>query len=139
MFLVPLGQVEKIVLLGPQHPRQCLPHHPRRVLVDARGRYDAVELVGLMSTALQHLLETAVERIANRVGRGLGQAKANHCGLSRPHLELIVRGGLGSLQPRIYGFLFACDDEIVDPVLDIRSRVRRAEDPLIIGLVLREE
>ena len=102
-------------------------------------RYGTVELVGLLPTALQHLRETVAEGIANQVGHGLGQAKANCRGLSRPHLELVVRGGLGPLQPRIYGFLPARDDEIVDPVLYIRPRVGRAEDSLIIGLVLGEE
>ena len=102
-------------------------------------RYCAVEFVSLLLTALQHLREMVAEGIANRVGHGLGQAKANCRGLSRAHLELIVRGGLRPLQPRIYGFRPARDDEIVDPVLHIRACVGRAEDSLIIGLVLGEE
>ena len=101
VFLVPLGEVEEVVLLGPQHSRQRLPHHPGRVLADTRWCYCAVELVGLSQTALQHLRETAAERIANRVGGGPGQAKANYCGLSRPHIEWVDRCGLGPLQPRI--------------------------------------
>src|SRR5208283_5909029 len=92
---------EEIVLLGPQHSRQSLPHDPGRVLLDASWGHRAVELVGLSPTALQHLQETAAEGIANRVGDGLGQPKANRGGLARPHVELVVRSGLGSLQPRM--------------------------------------
>ena len=46
---------------------------------------------------------------------------------------------LGPVLLRVHGAVLAVDDEVVDAVLDIRGAVRDAEDPLRVGLVLREE
>ena len=54
-------------------------------------------------------------------GAVIGQAKPDDGGLSRPDVELVVRGGLGPRPLRIDGFLPARHDKIVDPVLHIRA------------------
>ena len=47
VFLEPFVGVVKEVLLAPQHPGQCLPHHTRLIFADAGRGYRLIERVGL--------------------------------------------------------------------------------------------
>src|SRR5258708_11356802 len=51
----------------------------------------------------------------------------------------MVRGSFRAGLLRIDRVLFTGDDEVVYPVLDVGSRIRRAEEALVVGLVLGEE
>src|SRR6185312_10640786 len=53
--------------------------------------------------------------------------------------EAVVRRGLGAGAVRVDRIAAAVDQIVVDPVLDPGSAVRRTEQPLVVGLVLREE
>ena len=139
MLLEPLGQVEEVGPLAPQHTRQRLPHDVGRVLVDAGWLYGAVELVGVLLSGGHDLGEAAAEGIADGVGRGLGQPQADNGGLAPPNVDLVMRSGLGPLLPQVDGFLPPRGDEIVDPVLHVGSGVRGAEQPLVVGLVFSEQ
>ena len=59
--------------------------------------------------------------------------------LSRLDRECIVRRCLGSCPLGIYGLLLAGHDVLVDPVLDVRSAILDAEQPLQIGFVFGKE
>ena len=48
-------------------------------------------------------------------------------------------GDLGARAGRVDRVGVAADDEVVDRVLDVRRRVRGAEQPLVVGLVLAEQ
>ena len=50
-----------------------------------------------------------------------------------------MSGRLGPGFPGIDRLLLAVDDVVVDPVLDVRGRVRAVAEALGIGLVLGEE
>ena len=119
MFVEPFVHVEEVALLAPEHPRQRLPHDIGRIFADAGWRDRVVERVGL-ALALGHgLCKGAAKRIADGAGRGIGQPKPDDGGLSRPDIQLVVRGCLGPRLLRIDGVLLARHNEIVDAVLHI--------------------
>ena len=64
MFLEPYVGVVKEVLLAPQHPGQCLPHHAGRILADAGRRNRLIERVGLAPSLLYDLIELPAEGVA---------------------------------------------------------------------------
>ena len=102
-----------------------------------------VELVGL-PPAIGH---DRVERRAE--GTGVAGARRRRCGIGQPqadHLrrpgadrERIVRRGLRPRLPGIHRLPLAVHDVVVDPVLDVRGRVRPVAEALGVGLVLGEE
>lgn len=55
---------------------------------------------------------------------------------SRGHIDPVVGSGLGPRPVRVDGVLPARHDIVVEPVLDIGRRVGRAEEPLVVGIVL---
>ena len=138
MLLQPFPDIEEIVLLGPQHPGQGLPHHVRRVGADPGRRQAAVERIGFAPARREDIGE-AVEGIAGRFRRCIGQAQADDGSLPGAHRHLVVRGRLGPDLLRIDRVLLARRDEVVDAVLDVGGRVGRAEEALIVRLVLGEE
>ena len=73
---LPLAQphvdVEVVALLGPEHPRQRLPHHGLGVLFHRRWRDGVVELVSLGATH-RDVLVGAGERCSQLLGSGTGQ------------------------------------------------------------------
>ncbi len=138
MFLEPFRDIEEIVLLAPQHPGQGLPHHVRGVSADTGGRQMAVERVGLALALCQDSGE-AVERIAEQIRRRIGQSQADDGGLPGAHRHLVVRGRLGPDLLRIDRVLPPRRDEVVDAVLGVGGRIRRAEEAPIVRLVLGEE
>ena len=145
-LLQPLVDVVVVELLGPEHPRQGLPHHVGRVGVQ-RGRDDGgVELVRLGPPRPEDLVEAAAERpraVAVALGRGrrgdVGEAQPDRPALAGADRQAVMGGRLGPGLLRVQPALLAVHDEVVDAVLDVRGPVRDAEDPLRVRLVLREE
>ena len=144
-LLQPPVHVVVVELLGPEHARQRLPHHVRRVGVEG-GRGDGrIEFVGLLPASPQHLLVVAPEGSVGAVrpqdvGRtDLGEAQANDAMSARLDGEAIVGRGFRARPPGIHGLRPAQDHAVVDAVLDVRGPVGDAEDALRVGLVLREQ
>src|SRR5208282_2282944 len=63
----------------------------------------------------------------------------NRGGLSRVHIYLIVRRGFSSGLPGVDRAVMSMDNVVVDPVFDVRTGVERAEEPLVVGLILGEQ
>ena len=92
MFLEPFVDVEEEVLLAPQHSGQCLPHHIGRIFADSGRRYRPIERVGLNSPLLHYLIEV----VRKDPCRHIVQPQADHDARAGPHIDAVVRGGLGS-------------------------------------------
>ena len=58
-----VGIVEE-VLLTPQHPGQCLPHHIGGVFADLGRRYRLIKRIGVTSTLIDDLIELRAEWVA---------------------------------------------------------------------------
>ena len=81
----------------------------------------------------------ALERIAHGGRRLVAQPQPDGGRLPGAHGELIVRGSFCSRVLRVDGILLSVHHVVVDPVFDVRAGVGRAEDPLVVRLVLREQ
>src|SRR3984893_19183097 len=57
VFLEPFVGVVKEVLLAPQHPGQCLPHHIGCILTDTGRGKRAIEFVGIAPSLLYNLIK----------------------------------------------------------------------------------
>ena len=91
MLLEPFIGIVKEVLLAPQHPGQCLPHHTGRVFVSA-GRGDRlIERIGVASALVDNLGELPAERVAES---GVGQPQPDDRGFAGTNVERIVRCAL---------------------------------------------
>ena len=77
-------------------------------------------------------------RRAAGAARG-GEPDADLSALTGRHLEHVVSRDLGAGPLGIDGILGAADDEVVDPVLDVRGGIRRPEQSLAVRLVLAEQ
>jgi hypothetical protein len=64
VLLEPLVDIEKEVLLAPQHSRERLPHYNGRILADSGGCDRPIKGVGLAPALLDDLIELAAERVA---------------------------------------------------------------------------
>ncbi len=132
----PHVEVEGVVLLGPQHPRQSLPHDHRPVRVQRRRRDRCVELVGLRLAQRQHVVEVRERVEAARLRRG--EAHVEHDLSPAGHERLPVGGDLGATH-RAHRVGVTVHDRPVDPVLDVRRRVGLSPQPFGVRLVLAEE
>ena len=98
VFLEPFVGVVKEVLLAPQHPGQCLPHHLGLILADTGGSHRLIERVGLASTLIDDLIELSAEGIARRSERLFGTPNAT------PYVKdginnCVVGGRQGAVNP----------------------------------------
>jgi hypothetical protein len=127
-----------VVLLAPEHPGECLAHHQRLVGVQPLRDDGCVERVGLLAAGAQDAVERPAELPAcpPAVRR---QPHANRTALAGRKLEHMVRRRLRPDVLRVDRRLVALDDEVVDPVLDVRRRVGRPEQALVVRLVLAEQ
>jgi hypothetical protein len=87
-----LSGIEKEVLLAPQHPGQCLPHHIGLVCTGASGGYRLIERVGLLPALFYDLIELAAE-VVNR--HSVAEPQGDHGGRACADIDLVVCGGLG--------------------------------------------
>ncbi len=136
VLLQPAVEVEVVVLLRPEHPRERLAVDPPLVLAERAGRDPLVELVGVEEPLPERLLERA-RRTPRR--RALGQAELDDLAAARRHLEDVARRGLRPRLPGVHRVALAGDHVPVERVLDVRRRVRLAPEPLRVRLVLREQ
>ena len=72
-------------------------------------------------------------------GGYITEAQADGGGFSCTHIQLILRGRFGSGFLRIDSVFIALHHVVVDSVFYVRRDVRTAKDPLIVGLVFREQ
>ena len=136
VLLQPPVEVEVVVLLRPEHPREGLSVHPALVLAERSGRDPLVELVGVEEPLPERLLERCPELLA----RGPpGQAELDERDAARRHLEDVKHRGLRPGLPGVHGVTLPGDHVSVEGVLHVRSRVRLAPEPLGVRLVLREQ
>ena len=103
-----------------------------------------VELVGLLLPGFEHVVEASPNGLALAVAlgqrrRATSQAQPDHLAFAGLHRQPVVGRGLGARLLRVHRVRLAVDDEVVDPVLDVRAAVGHAEDPLRVRLVLGEQ
>ena len=116
VFLKPFVGIEEEMLLAPQHARQCLPHHIRRIVTDPGRRDRPVKFVGLAATLVEALLEFRTKWLTRN---GIGQPQPDRGGLPAVNRDPIMRRGLRACLVRIDGLLPTRHDVVVDSVLDI--------------------
>ena len=144
----PAGHVVVVQLLAPQHPGECLPHHPGLVGAGRRWRQLGIELVGL-GLPLRHYGRELGPRAAGCAGisRSLPQRADRLGGRSRTRSCAVAPAASVSLYqkahlvPRPAGLTVGrtADDVIVDAVLRERRDRLGAEQPGDVGLVLAEQ
>ena len=132
----PHVDVEKVVLLRPEEPAERLAHDVGGVCARRWGREGLIELVSLVPTVVHGFVEGR-ER-ARRLRR-VGQAKPDLNRSAGSDLESIVGGRLGTLGRRVYCSAIPVHDKRVEGVFDVGTRVRLAEQPLGVGVVLGEQ
>src|SRR5262249_5148292 len=98
-----------------------------------------VVLVGLAASVGDDRVEASAERrLARRLRLGV-EAKPHDAGAAAGDVEDIARTGLGARLEGVHRGGQALDDVAVERVLHVRRGVRRAPEPLEVGLVLGEE
>jgi hypothetical protein len=128
-------QVEVIVLLAPEHPRQRLAVHPALVFAESAGRDPVVEFVRVSDAALEDLLE-ALEGILRRRGC---EPQADRLAAAAGHVEHIVGRGFGPRLGGIHRFGLSLDDVSVERILDVGRSARLAPETLRVALILGEQ
>jgi hypothetical protein len=137
VLLQPPVEVEVVVLLRPQHPREGLAVDAALVFAQRAGRDPFVELVGVGHALPQRLLESRAELPPR--GRPAGEAKLDDLAPARRHLQDVSRR---RLRPRLRGvdrLPLAGDHVPVERVLDVRRGAGLAPQLHGVALVLREE
>src|SRR6516164_5628683 len=99
---------------------------------DAQG----VELIRLASSQREQSLEAGIERWG---GHATGKAQANRHLAMSGDFQLVVRRRLGARVSGIYRIRAAVNHVFVKGILDVFTRVGRAEQALAVGLVLGEQ
>ena len=131
----PLIQIEVVVLLGPEHPRQRLAVHPPFIFVQRVRRNPLVEFVRVGDPAVKYPLETA-KGIVYPGGR---QTQADGRAAAAGHVEDIVGRSLGPDLGGVDRLAVARDEVRVERILDIRGRIGLAPETGRITLILGEE
>ena len=134
----PFLYIETEILLGPEHPGQCLAHHPGSIFADAVGNDRTVELIRFL-TARLHDLGKLGERFPHGSRGYVAQAKAD--GRRRPGIDpqFIIRSDLCAFMPRVDRILLSGDHVVIDAIFDIEGLIRSTEDALVIRLVFRKQ
>ena len=131
----PLIQIEVVVLLGPEHPRQRLAVHAPFIFVQRVRRNPLVEFVRVGDPAVKYPLETA-KGIVDPGGR---QTQADGRAAAAGHVEDIVGRRLGPDLGGVDRLAVARDEVRVERILDIRGRIGLAPETGRITLILGEE
>ncbi len=135
VLLQPLIQIEVVVLLAPEHPRQRLAVHPPFIFVQRLRRNPLVEFVRVGDPAFEYLLETA-KGIVYPGGR---QTQADGRAAAAGHVEDIVGRRLGPDLGGVDRLAAARDEVLVERILDVGRRIGLAPETLRIALILGEE
>ena len=133
----PALNVVVVPLLGPEHPRQRLPHDLRAVRGELAGDDLGVELVGLAPAGVEDRLKLGPERPGP--GRGVGQTQADLPRAVGGDHDTVPGGDLRPRPRRVDRAHGAMDDELVDPVLRVRTLGVDAPEAPGVGVVLGEE
>jgi hypothetical protein len=144
-------------LLRPQHAGERLALDASLVLAQDRRLQRRVELVGLAQPFGEDRVEVGETGRHRRLGRGRAVAPGRRAAvgrLGRPGThqaepdggrlagadrQAVVGGRLGADLLRIDRLRAALDHRVVDPILHVRRRIRAAEQPLHVRLVLDEQ
>ena len=132
--LEPVVNVVVVELLRPEQSREGLPLHEPFVLGELRPLQAVVELVSLALPSGERGVETGKRlRLRGRAEPHLHRERSS--GL---HDGVDVRRRLAATLA-IHAFPTRGHDGVMDAVFDVRCGARRAEQPLRVGVVLREE
>ncbi len=131
----PLLQVEVVILLAPEHPRQRLAVHPALVFAESFRRDPPVEFVRVSDPALEDPLE-ALEGIFRRGGC---EPQADRPAAAAGHVEDIVGRSLGPRLGGIHRFALSLDEVRVESILDVGRSAGLAPETLRIALILGEQ
>ena len=131
MLFQPLIEVVVIVLFGPQHPRQRLPHDHGIFGIELIRCDGLIKSIGLPLAILKNRFETLAQRIAlvGQIGPAQGawsniaEPQVEHLSASGSHLQRVVGRRLGPPLPRVDAFFLPLNEVVVDPVFRIGSRV----------------
>ena len=109
-------------------------------LAQCRGCERGIELVRLGPARLDDLVElTGVRSRRSGLVQTGHQPQADGGGPTRRDGDLIMGGRLRAFTRRIDRLLGASDHEVVDAVLHVPRSIGRAEDTLLVGLVVRHQ
>ena len=131
----PAVHVEVVELLGPEETGHGLAIDRSLLPGELARHHRVVELVGLGDSP-----EKRGVVVRERVGQLLvGQAEAEDGFLSMRELQAVPACGLRPLEEGVRRGRVAPADALVEGILHVRRRVRRAPDELGVRVVLREE
>ena len=135
MLAKPVLQIEVVVLLGPEHPRQRLAVDAALILAQSLRCDPLVEFVGLGDPPVESSLEPA-EGIVYGSGR---ETQPDGLAAGGGHVEHVVGCGLRPDPGGVHGVRVSRDDVGVERILDVGSGVGLAPQTVGIALVLGEE
>ena len=139
----PAVDVVLVVLLAPEQPGERLARHVGGVRIERGADHRRVELVGLRAPCREHAARSrrraAARRVPRRAGRGRHQAHAHDGARAGLEHELVQGRHLGAPARGVDRAGRAVHDVVVDAVLGVVGDVRRAEDALVVRLVLAEQ
>src|SRR5882757_7087628 len=111
----PRSHIVVVTLLGPQHARKRLTHDQVRVFRPLLRKPARIKLVRLRSPQIKHLFELGFEWIRrSRFGLDVREAQPERRGASRRDSRAVVRGAFRARLRRIYGFLRAMHEIVVE-------------------------
>jgi hypothetical protein len=134
----PPVHVEVVALLGPQHPGQCLPHHPLGVVTDRRRGDGLVELVRLLAAPPEEFAGVA-ERVRERGRRVAAQPDQD---LGPPAAGDAEQGMGGRLSSLVGVHRIRLVEHVIGDAVLGKARPRlvsRAENAGRVGFVFAEE
>ena len=134
----PSVDVVVVELLGPQHAGEGLAHHVGRISIQRGGDYVGIEFVCFLSPGLHDRVKGAAKHPSLRGGH-IRQPQPDSAGFARRDCERIVSRSFGPRLLGIHGISRTMDDEVVDPVFDVRGSVDNPEKPLGVRFILGEE
>ena len=138
MFHEPFVHIEEEKLFAPEHPGQRLAHDKGLIFADTRWGYGFVELIGLALAGL-HDFSKALEGVAHGRRRWSLSRRRMVAVFPAAYIQLIVCRRLRSRFLGVDGVVISVDHVVVDSIFDVRRGVGRAKDPLVVGLVFREQ
>ena len=143
----PTVHVIVVILFAPQHAGQRLAHNPGSVGIEAWRHESRIELVGLVppGCSIRSNRPPTDRRAAVRLPLVGSSVRRTSLSLSRTLRTVPRARSNGNARPiscpslRAHGVLTTVNDVVVDAVLDVRSAIGLAENPLGVRLVFGEQ
>ena len=98
-----------------------------------------MERIGLDQAFLEDPVEVAEDAGRTLLAGRAAQSKSQHAGFTRGDFAAVVGAGFRAARRRVHRGAVAVDHEAVERVLREGRPVRRAEEPLEVGVVLGEQ